>query len=414
MKKNICMATALCAAIFGGGAALGEDLDVATNAPAPATIEATQAQHSYAPYSTAYAEAAAEPDSAAPAVNVAPVASAEDVKWFSGSMVGSWYDGFLRKGNGHATNLNQIWLTGEKKVDTKYKGVDFGGRVDALFGTTNAQCVDGGFDGRWGVSGDGYAASIYQAYAEVGVGKLSAKIGKFGTIIGYEPFDNVPCALNTHTYMFNHEPTAHSGVLFNYAPGDVLSFDFGMVSGFDNSLGNRNGDTGFLFGATLNPAENLTLSYASGLMQTHNAEFNEFHYGLAGKYAGMALPNMNQYLQTVTLSSQLCEQLGIAVTTNYGSWTDRATKEELYRQVGVAGYVFNKLTDKLDANIRYEYYTQTYVPGSDKGRYHDLGFAFYYRPTENVFVRPDARYDWAVEDGSDSGFTGAVSVGVTF
>ena len=418
MKNKVCMAAALCAAIYGGTAAFAGELDDPTNAPAPATVDASQVPHTtavasqakphYAPYSSAYGEEVVFDGSAA-----AP----EEVKWFSGSMVGSWYDGFLRKGNGRATNLNQIWLTGEKTIDTTGKGFDVGGRVDALFGTTNAQCVDGGFDGKWGVSGDGYAASMYQAYAEVGVGKLSAKIGKFGTIIGYEPVDNVPCALNTHTYMYGHEPSAHTGVLFNYTPGDVLSFDFGMVSGFDNSFENYNGDSGFLFGVTLKPAENLSLNYSSGLMQRHNAEFAEFHYALSDMAFG--LPNLNAYLQSITLESDLSDQLGVAVTTNYGSWQDRETKDEVYRQVGVAGYLFYKLTDKLDANLRYEYYTQRLVPGprievDGKGRYHDLGFAFNYHPTQNIFVRPDARYDWVNEGEKDGGFTGAVAFGMTF
>ena len=154
-------------------------------------------------------------------------------------------------------------------------------------------------------------------------------------------------------------------------------------------------------------------------MQTHNAESDIFHYSYAERFGGLPLPNMNQYLQSVTLDSKLNDQLSVALTTNYGTWEDRETKEELYRQVGVAGYVFYKLTDKLDANVRYEYYSQKILPTqkieiSGKGRYHDLGAALYYRPTENIFLRPEARYDWAVEEEKDSGFTCGVAFGMTF
>ena len=419
-KKNSIIAT-ICAALVGSSAAFAANLDnygaagyaPASYAPAdyaPASYAPSYGQpvgtYGYAPYAVPYAEEV-EGDVEFGGEVV------EEEKWISGSMVGSWYDGFLRKGNGHAANLNQIWLTGEKKVDTSVRPFDIGGRVDAIFGTLNAQCADGGFDGKWGVSGDGYATSLYQAYGEIGLNKLTAKIGKFGTLLGYEPVDNVPCALNTHTYMYNNEPMTHCGVLFNYAFADPFSIDFGMVAGSDNSFENHFGDTGFLFGATFSPDDNFSLSYASALNQTHADNFGSFSWGYY-ELGGAAIGDKNEYLQTVTLETQLSDQLGIALTTNYGTMEDRKEKLERFRQIGAAGYIFYKVTDKLDANVRYEYYTQKLVQEKVEARYHDVGFALIYRPTDHVFIRPDARYDWVDVGAKDDVFTGAVSCGLTF
>lgn len=87
---------------------------------------------------------------------------------------------------------------------------------------------------------------------------------------------------------------------------------------------------------------------------------------------------------------------------------------ERYRQLGAAGYLFYKLTDKLDLNVRYEYYTQRIVLRKIDARYHDLGFALVYRPIENFFLRPDLQYDWIDEGARDDGLSGAVSCGITF
>ncbi|MBQ2555129.1 MAG: hypothetical protein II561_01120, partial [Thermoguttaceae bacterium] len=73
-------------------------------------------------------------------------------KLFSGSIVGSWADGFGQSGN--RWNMNQVWLTSEREVSGDPGRIDLGYRVDALFGTNNLQSSDG-FDGKWGVSGDG-------------------------------------------------------------------------------------------------------------------------------------------------------------------------------------------------------------------------------------------------------------------
>ena len=213
--------------------------------------------------------------------------------------------------------------------------------------------------------------------------------------------------------MYNNEPMTHCGVLFNYAFADPFSIDFGMVAGSDNSFENHFGDTGFLFGATFSPDDNFSLSYASALKQTHADNFGSFSWGYY-ELGGAAIGDKNEYLQTVTLETQLSDQLGIALTTNYGTMEDRKEKLERFRQIGAAGYIFYKVTDKLDANVRYEYYTQKLVQEKVEARYHDVGFALIYRPTDHVFIRPDARYDWVDVGAKDDGFTGAVSCGLTF
>jgi hypothetical protein len=360
---------------------------------------------------------------------VGAFAEADEVdRFISGSVVGGWCDGFLQDGS--RWNMYQAWLSSEKTVDPNM-GFDLGYRVDALFGTNILQSSDG-FDGKWGVSDDGYGASIYQAYGQLGLGKLSLKAGKLGTTIGFESVDASQNNFNTHTHMFNHEPTTHTGGLFTLQATDGFSIDVGLISGIDNSFDNRRGDTGFLFGANLDLAENFSISYASELTQNHS-ELGENRLGCSWGYYddlfGLPIGDSDEYLQTVTASVGLTDKFNYAFVSNYGCMSDRATHTNRYSQLGFANYFTYDITCCLKAAVRYEYYTQWLADegktlgttGEARQNIHDVSFGLTYKPVEHIFILPEIRYDW-VETGDikgknsikDDGVTGAVACGFVF
>ncbi|MBQ9813573.1 MAG: outer membrane beta-barrel protein [Thermoguttaceae bacterium] len=358
---------------------------------------------------------------------VGAFAEADEVdRFISGSVVGGWCDGFLQDGS--RWNMYQAWLSSEKTVDPNM-GFDLGYRVDALFGTNILQSSDG-FDGKWGVSDDGYGASIYQAYGQLGLGKLSLKAGKLGTTIGFESVDASQNNFNTHSYMFNHEPTTHTGGLFTFQATDTFNIDVGLVSGVDNSFANRRGDSGFLFGAGWQIAENVNLSYAGVLSQIHS-ELGENRaataWGYYGDLFGPSIGDSDEYLQTVTATVDFTDRFSYSLASNYGAMSARDVHDNLYSQFGVANYFSYALTPCLTLAARYEYYTQWLddaaigPDGEMKQVCHDVSFAMVYRPFEHFFILPEARYDW-IETGNikdkisnkEDGFTGSVSCGFTF
>lgn len=373
--------------------------------------------------------AATEPYAVDGSYDIGAYEAPEANKLFSGSIVGSWADGFGQTGD--RWTMNQVWLTSEREVSGDPGRIDLGYRVDALFGTNNLQSSDG-FDGKWGVSGDGYCASLYQAYGQIGFGKLSLKGGKFGTTIGYESVDASANPFATHSHMFNHEPTTHTGGLFTLQATDTFSIDVGLISGIDNSFDNRRGDTGFLFGANLDLAENFSISYASELTQNHS-ELGENRLGCSWGYYddlfGLPIGDSDEYLQTVTASVGLTDKFNYAFVSNYGCMSDRATHTNRYSQLGFANYFTYDITCCLKAAVRYEYYTQWLADegktlgttGEARQNIHDVSFGLTYKPVEHIFILPEIRYDW-VETGDikgknsvkDDGVTGAVACGFVF
>ena len=109
--------------------------------------------------------------------------------------------------------MNQLYLVNEKLVDTS-NGLDWGGRVDLLYGTdyiyTTARGLDAtllnqdnwaGVPGgpKWQSSMD-YGLAMPQLYGELGYGNHVVKAGHFYTIIGYEVVPAIGNFFYTHAY----------------------------------------------------------------------------------------------------------------------------------------------------------------------------------------------------------------------
>ncbi len=388
-------------------------------APAAESIQAETAAISTTAVSTTTAQAATE---TVPAETAAPVmvyqVKPERRFEFSGNAFATWWDGF---GAGNSLNLDQIWLTGERAIDTETYGFDWGYRVDALFGTNDARCFnDGGFDGNWNPSNDGYVPSIYQIYAEVGVGNFSLKVGKFGTLIGYESVDVSDRLFNSTSYMYDHEPSTHCGGLLTYDMTEKLSFNFGITTGSDTSFENEDGDIGFLFGVGYQLTDSFYVGYAAHWASIHGGEDGDRSnnsYDYYDVFGGEPVGDHDEYLHTVTISWDITDRFNYSFVTNYGSMTPEYADSSVYDQFGIANYFSYELTEKLTLALRYEWFNQSAeIEGETAdANYHDLSLGAVYRPTENIMIRPEIRYDWINEMGEkDEGFAGGIGVGFFF
>ncbi|MGR9099301.1 MAG: outer membrane beta-barrel protein, partial [Gammaproteobacteria bacterium] len=134
--------------------------------------------------------------------------------------------------------FNQFNAYIERAVNTEGSEWDFGGRVDFMFGTDADNTQATGWDNKL-IETDGYYNVAFpQAYAEIyapfGNG-ITAKIGHFYTIIGYEVVTAPDNFFYSHAYtMLYGEPFTHTGALFSYPINDNFSVTGGAVIGWDN------------------------------------------------------------------------------------------------------------------------------------------------------------------------------------
>ncbi len=280
-------------------------------------------------------------------------------------------------------HLYQMDLFIEKAV-TKSTNWDIGGRFDFMFGTDTRYTQA---TGHWDMGlisqrdlrfYDIALPQVYvEAFAPIGNG-LSAKLGHFYTIIGYE---SVPSGLNffsSHTYSFKSSPFTTTGALFNYVINKQWSINLGAVTGPDNF--DRD------FGAW---------SQMSGLAWT-NADS-----GTSISFSVMQGDVFEHLHSDLMYYSAILQQ-------DFGKWHyvlqhDRGIQQNALVQgqnadwYSIVQYLTYQATDTLGVGVRSEWFRD------DDGFRYTAGAANYYSMTAGVnwkpktwlMVRPEMRYDWS-------------------
>ena len=161
--------------------------------------------------------------------------------------------------------LNQALLTVNKPLDPKATGIDWGFKLQAMYGS-DARYTHflGEFDrtlsGRNQI--DIVEANVLLHLPYLTEGGIDIKAGQYVTPIGYETIDPSTNPFYSHSYNFNFaEPLKHTGVLTTTHVNALLDVYLGVDSGVNTSLGrgDNNGAAGVLFGAGLNLLDgNLT------------------------------------------------------------------------------------------------------------------------------------------------------------
>ncbi len=303
--------------------------------------------------------------------------------------------------------FNQLNLFVEKAVN-KGNGWDFGGRVDFMFGTDSRKTQAAGWDNRMiprptdddPTQGERfYDVAFPQAYAEIyapfGNG-ITAKIGHFYTIIGYEVVTAPDNFFYSHAYtMLYGEPFTHTGALLSYDINDWLSVTGGAVMGWDN-FRQQPGAWDFLGGVTIAPSDDTSLAVSLISGDTNETD------------------NINTTMYSVVLSHNFTDKFHYVLQHDFGVVQDGASRggqnAEWY---GINQYFTYDINDKLGAGIRAEWFRDS--TGARIGTYNNLantagtGGSFYavtaglnYTPNSWLKLRPELRYDYFGADGDGS------------
>jgi hypothetical protein len=300
-------------------------------------------------------------------------------------------------------NLNQLYFIAERAVDTEGYGWDFGGRVDLLYGTdyryTTAAGLDAhdNFSPRWN-SSRFYGLAMPQLYAEVGYNDLTAKIGHFYTIIGYETVTAPDNFFPTHAYTMQYgEPFTHTGVLFDWTPNDQVSFLAGVTNGWD-TFDNQNGAQSFLGGITFSSSDkntSLTLAITTG-----DERIDEFDN------------RANRTMYSIVFVRNFTDRLTYVFQHDWGQQRDFDGTGQEAEWYGINQYLFYKINCCWTAGVRVEWFRDDdgfRVAGLDdgnvssaggfQGNFYEVSLGLNWKPTPNFVFRPEVRWDWF--DGND-------------
>jgi hypothetical protein len=327
------------------------------------------------------------------------------------------YNGVQSFNDRNEVQLNQLYLRMGKAIDTSCQCFDWGGQVDVMFGSdyifTQATGLETRRDGtaKWN-SREQYGLALPQMYAEFGMGRLSAKVGHFYTIIGNEAVTAPDNFFYSHAYTMQYgEPFTHTGVLMNYEVNDRVNLIGGIHNGWDNFDANTE-RAGFLGGFNWTSCDQ-TMSWSVAV--TSGDELND-----------MAVYS-NRTMISIVGSYQLSENNEYVIQHDNGWQSDFFSPGVDAEWYGINQYLFHTINDCWKAGFRMEWFRDddgTRVSGvrpsnpnvgSFVGNFYQASAGLNWSPASNIVVRPEVRWEWFEGSGlpydgltKDEQFTGAV------
>jgi len=313
--------------------------------------------------------------------------------------------------------LNQLYVIGEKPIDTSACDWDIGGRIDVLYGSDYRYNISRGlsardnFTAKWD-SGRFYGLDVPQAYAEVGYKNLSVKLGHFYTIIGYQVFTSPDNFFYSIPYTFQYgEPFTHTGALATWTANDQLTLMGGITNGWNN-FEDALGHTSFIGGATFSSSDgNDKLALAAHIGKDETT-FGQPDGSIAQRWVYSAV-----YSRTITDRLQYVFQHDNGRQDNYLNTGEQA------QWYGINQYLFYKIDCCWTAGLRAEWFRdddgfRVAAPGDYAalgfsnnpasaggwaGNFYDVALGLNWKPNGNLTVRPEVRYDWYSGNGGLNG-----------
>ena len=270
-----------------------------------------------------------------------------------------------------SVSLHQGWLFIDKEASGE-DGVGWGFHMDYVYGVDGPDTQaffgqDDAWDNSWD-NGDFYGHAIPQLYGVVAMGDASVKVGHFYTIMGYEVVQAPDNFFFSHAFtMFNSEPFTHTGVLGEYALGNVTLYG-GWTLGWDSGFGTSVPDGNNLLGGI-----SVGLGDIGAVIYTTTAG----RLGAGGLSSG--------YSHSIVVDLNLTDRLNYVFQSDY---VDNPAANESH---GVNNYLFFALTEQVSIGTRVEWWNTNVGPVASDLFSVTSGMKI--QVTDNIIARPEIRWD---------------------
>ncbi len=329
-------------------------------------------------------------------------------------------------------NLDVVKLSIEKGLSEGDWSAGY--KVDLLFGPDVHQLGVNSFNGaNAGVGGADSDFGIKQAYvtlqSPVGNG-LTAKIGVFDTIIGYEVFEHPNNPNYSRSYAYFIEPFQHTGLLLSYTVNDWLAFNAGLANAWNARVNAGGGITGAEEFGIQTYMGSMVITAGDGAGALKGSQFYAgIVHGLSGT-GGALVDGAVDADQRTSLYAGLTlplgiEGLGLGLAYDYRFSDTAASAETSEYATTAAAYLSYQFSKQLKGSVRAEY-----AKGTDgtwdggwtlglREEYLGLTGTLDILAWQNAIVRLEARWDNDLSGGSrfgsaldadDSGLIAGVNV----
>ncbi|TWT90838.1 hypothetical protein Mal64_12350 [Pseudobythopirellula maris] len=295
-------------------------------------------------------------------------------------------------------NLHQQWFWLEKVAEAPCCGMDWGFRMDLMYGTDAAKTQSfGNPGGTWDFAngwdnGGGYGWALPQLYGELAWGDWSVKAGHFYTLIGYEVVTAPDNFFYSHALtMFNSEPFTHTGALATYGGFEDVEVYAGWTLGWDTGFDQYGDGSSFLGGFSTSLTDDIAFTYI--------ATAGDFGSRSRGGN-GINAPKGTGYSHSLVFDVALSDNLNYVLQSDYVGIDNDTRTIGANDQIGVNQYLFYTMSDCVAVGSRIEWWK------TDGFSYQEMTFGLNYKPHANLVIRPEVRYDWTASDAAATNLAG--------
>ena len=310
--------------------------------------------------------------------------------------------------------VDKISLNVERTVDPSKKKLDFGFRVEGIWGADAAFVhSDGLLDTQTGR----YQWDLLQAVVGMTLPGIPVgiRMGKWLALEGFEQFSaniygafgDPSRALYSYSYQYLYaEPFTQTGVLVTYVLNPQWTFDAGFTRGWNQSIKDRNGALDYLGRVTFTPSDKTSIIF----MMTEGPEFP------TGFGPHLPKGDSSHWWTTMDLvaTQKITDRLSLGLGFDYVRAPHIPGLTAGTKQWGgVGGYVSYALDPHVTLNTRLEWYRDAAngfsTGASVSGSYYEatVGVAIKLFPGDRVFskllFRPEVRYDHSEQPVFNSG-----------
>ncbi|MGR9086804.1 MAG: porin [Gammaproteobacteria bacterium] len=329
-------------------------------------------------------------------------------------------------------NLNQLVVQLSRDIDTRGGAWDIGGRVTFMYGSdARFNTINPYGKGHWdndllGDSSRFYKIAIPNAYLDIfspiGNG-LTARIGRFYTIMGYETGLSPDNFFFTHPYTFQYgEPFTHMGLTLTYPFTDQFSVVAGAVTGGHNPVhdvldGNGGWDgfdhhmefwifLGGIFCNSKDEATQLALTVITGDVNS-DSDLAEFRLNNGFDKRD------NRTFYSFVFQHDFTERWHYVLQHDHGIEQQHPLNDfRTAHWYGVQTQTRYDLSETLGIGLRAEWFRDAdgvrvgqMCPGcaelaSGIASYYTVSAGLNWKPVSWIVFRPEIRYDWS--DGLDA------------
>jgi len=311
--------------------------------------------------------------------------------------------------------MNELYGYIARTPNTEECCFDWGARVDALYGTNYRWNTSAGFESSWG-NGSFYGLAVPQAYVEGAYDKLSVKLGRFFSPVGYYVIGTSNNFFSVLPYTFQYgEPFTHTGAVATYKASDKLTLSGGVTHGWDNTDNTGNPHAGGLVTASYTIDEERALTYVG----VFGPEINFSGVNPStGPPPAQGFGFTSRYLQTLVYTRKFSDDVLGVLQSDFGTQAEALVPGQTAKWYGVNGYLYWNMTCRCQWGLNAEWFRDQggfrvggVLPsfGSPNARGLDIGNRFgydgsFYRVmfgpkyyfTPNIYGRAAIAADWYV------------------